>query len=85
VPLRDEVDELLRLASQRDQLERFRKETFTNPLDPEDEDCSLLRAIEYTLGKRFWRMAYEIGARIGWEPGCALPAKPFGDEENSPQ
>jgi hypothetical protein len=65
----DDVDELLRLASQREQLERFRKKTFTNPLDPEDEDCDLLRCLDYVLSKRFWQLAYQIGERIGWHPG----------------
>ena len=54
--------------------------------DREDEDADVLRCLSYVLGKRFWRLAYQLGDRIGWEPGWTedfSTINPFGNEPGS--
>jgi hypothetical protein len=80
VTLPDEVDELLRLADQRERLDRLWRERADGNPDPDDDDAHLLRCLSYSVGKHFWRLAYQLGDRIGWEPGCVLPTNPFDDE-----
>jgi hypothetical protein len=66
VSLPDEIDELLRLASQREQLERTRRKLLPDPFDRTDGDADLLMAIDHQLNRRFWQLAYQIGEAIGW-------------------
>jgi len=75
----DDVAELLRLADQQERLERMWRER--REVDPDDEEAALLHAISYAVSKKFWRLAYQLGDRIGWEPG-EIPTKPFGLDVN---